>query len=407
MDAREADDFFLLHPSKLAEPWEDFCYFREQYPLFFHPSVGQWFIFRFDDVSALFRDPRLSAKRINALEGQIPPEARADAAPILTTFRNMFLMMDPPAHRSLRGIAHQAFNAGRINAMRKKIAAAANGLLDAVADQPSFDVATDFAHKLPVMLACDLFGVPAHEHHLFQTWSDALGDFMNSMPITTERTRAAAEATRDMNAYLDAMIASRREQPTDDLLSDLIRAEDHDGHRMTHEQLLSTSLLILVAAHETSRNLIGSAVSLLLTHPQALAMWRAEPERLHNVIEETLRVQPPHPMMSRVVAEDFSYQGAEFRAGQFVELVIGSANRDEAHFSESDRYDITREKIHHLSFGDGVHSCLGAALARLLAAEALPALFGRLPALRLDPARPAVWQTLANLRGPVSLPVLV
>ncbi|WP_329455364.1 cytochrome P450 family protein [Streptomyces sp. NBC_01497] len=319
--------------------------------------------------------------------------------------RNM-LQADPPDHTRLRRLVARAFTGRRVAALRPRVEEITDALLDAMVPRGRADLVDALAFPLPVTVICELLGVPGADRDTFRRWSSEV--------VAATDPVAATAAQRDMTRYLAELIAVRRADPTaDDLLAALTRTSG-DGHgegeeALSSEELIGMAFLLLVAGHETTANLISSAVHLLLRHPDQLAALRADPSLLGATVEESLRHEPPALATSlRYAAYDVELGDVTVPAGDTVIVSLASANRDPAAFTDPDRFDIRRDPAElrrHLAFGHGIHHCLGAPLARLEAPLALRALLERCPDLALDPAAgPPVWRP-SLLHGLVTLPV--
>ncbi len=351
-----------------------------------------WLVTRYDDVRAALADPRLSKDWRHLL----PPEARADAPAEQIP---MMLLLDPPDHTRLRGLVSRSFTARRIAALRPRVAEIAAELLDAVPADAPFDLMERYAFPLPVQVICELLGVPAADRDRFGAWSGTLID--QSSPEATH------EATVQLHAYLAALIADRRAEPDDALLSALTRVADADGDRLSEPELVAMAMLLMIAGHETTTNLIGNAVLGLLTHPDQLALLRARPELMPRAVEEFLRFDGPvWNATYRFTTEDVELGGVTVPAASAVQLTLGSANRDEARFPDAARLRIDRDAGGHVAFGHGIHFCLGAPLARIEGEVALSALLARFPRLELavDPAE-LVYRRSTLVRGLRALPL--
>lgn len=398
----------MASEDKLHAPFADYHYFREHRPVFFHEGLQGWFIFRHDDVDRLFHDPRLSNERSNAFVETVPDEIRHEAEEILCgPVRRWVLMLDGAEHKAMRRVLQTGFLEHAVERLVPGIQATIDGLLDGVRKRGDgrMDVSEDLAYPLPIAITSRLLGVPPEDRARVCTWSDGLADFFNNPPATVESTRRMIDAANGIMDYVTAEVRELERNRTDGFLGDLV--EPADGKGLAHGDIAANIPILLLAGHETTRNLIGSAVSCLLDHPDQLELALAEPDHWRNVVEETLRVEPANPLMPRVAAEDIDIGDETIRKGQLVYLGIGSANRDPEYFENGDAFDIRREHGKHLAFGSGPHYCPGAILARREAALALRALFEAFPRLRRDPERPADWMHFAGMRGPRSLPVRI
>lgn len=351
-----------------------------------------WLVTRYGDVRAALADSRLSLDKSNG-DGSwkgfaLPPALDAN-----------LLNMDPPDHTRIRRLVAQAFTARRVEELRPRIEAKANALLDAVAAHGCADLVADYAGPLPVTVICDLLGVPAPDRKDFRTWTDTM-----VAPPAHDRA-AAARAVGAMHKYLESLIADKRAEHGDDLLSALIAARD-DGDRLTEDELTSLAFLLLFAGYENTVHAIGTGVLHLLRHPTLLAKLRADSALLAPTIEELLRYEAPAPVvLRRFAVEDVAIGEVTVRRGQTVLLVVAAANRDPEAFESPNTLDPHRRGS-HLSFGHGIHYCLAASLARLELEVAIGTLVRRFPRLRLaSPADSLRWRPSFRTRGLVALPV--
>jgi cytochrome P450 len=289
-----------------------------------------------------------------------------------------FLFMDPPDHTRLRGLVGKAFTPKRVQLLEPSVRTIANRLLDAALEQGTVDVVSSLAYPLPLSVICELLGVPDDARPQFKRWSDALARGLDpEFLLPPDQAAERAEAMRGFVEFFRELIAARRRQPRDDLLSDLVTVEEH-GERLSEGELLSTLILLLVAGHETTVNLIGNAVLLLTRRPEVQAALRAEPGLVRGVVEEVLRLDPPVQLTARFAAEDLNLgDGVVVPKGAIAIALLPAANRDPEVFEHPRQFDPCREPNPHLSFGFGIHHCLGAPLARLEARIALGTLIER------------------------------
>jgi cytochrome P450 len=308
------------------------------------------------------------------------------------------LNSDPPDHTRLRRLVATAFTMRRVELMRPRIVEITDELLAGLAGREQVDLVDDFAFPLPVTVICELLGVPYADREDFRTWSTVL--------LSAGEIDAVVAAGKNMAAYLHELIAAKRADPVDDMLSALIQARD-DGDRLDEAELVSMAFLLLVAGHETTVNLIANGTLALLQHPDQRAALRADPALLPGAIEEFLRYDGPisHATI-RYTTEPVEIGGVTIPGGEFVVIALGSANRDDDRFADADRLDVTRPAGGHLAFGHGIHFCVGAPLARLEGQIAIGRLFDRFPdlALAVD-ANELRWRHSTLLRGLESLPV--
>ncbi|MFG2206476.1 cytochrome P450 [Streptomyces sp. NPDC048638] len=362
-----------------------------------HPA---WLVTRYDDVRDALADPRLSLDKRHAAPGgyrgfSLPPALDAN-----------LLNMDPPEHTRVRRLVVKAFTTGRMDTLREPVRRIADELLDAVeARGGPADLIADYAGPLPVIVICDLLGVPQRDRHDFRAWTDAL--------ITPDPTRPELmkQAIGAMLEFFTGLIAGKRAAPGDDLLSDLIAvrdgADDTDGDRLTEDELTSLAFLILFAGYENSVHLIGNAALTLLEHPDLYDRLLRHPHELPQAVDEFLRHDGPAPLaIRRFPTEDLEIGGVRIRTGETVLLGIASANRDPARFPDPDTFDPHRDLSGHLALGHGIHRCLGAPLARMEAEIALGALISRFPGLRRGVAQGDLRRRRSlRARGLISLPV--
>jgi cytochrome P450 len=311
--------------------------------------------------------------------------------------------LDPPDHARVRGPIQLAL-ARRVARLGPTVEAIVTERLQAVAGRVTFDLAQDVAMPIPIAVIGAVLGVETDRTAQFRAWSEAAIDIFNpsQTPEAKAATKAASEAISD---YLDAAMDERRRAPRDDLMGDLIAAQDA-GQPISDAEIRVNAMNLLLGGNVTTADLITSAAWLLLTHPAELAKLRADPALAAAAVEETLRVAPPTLGAQRIASGPMTWHGCPVAQGQVVAVMIDAANRDPAAFQEPDRFDITRPDLSHVSFGGGAHICIGAALARLQAKTAIAALFERFPALALaDPDAPPAWRPAANFSGLDSLPV--
>jgi pimeloyl-[acyl-carrier protein] synthase len=389
-------------PEVHEDPYPLYHRLRAEDPV--HRSdLGFWVLTRHADVLAVLRDPRMSrdprrSERIELLRSSAELDellASEEAAPSM-------LFVDPPDHTRLRTLVNKAFTPAAVERLRPRVEAIVAGLLDRVAGAGAMDVVEDLAYPLPVTVICELFGVPEADHDRFRAWSRGLVRLLDPL-VATDALEGALRARLALRGYLRELIAERRAHPTGDLLTALIAAED-EGHQLSEAELVSMCVLLLVAGHETTVNLIANGLLALLRDPEALAGLKTEPGLAGSAVEELLRYDSPVQFTSRHALADLDLGGRQVRAGETVVAVLGAANRDPAQFPDPDRLDLARQPNRHVAFGGGIHFCLGAPLARMEARIAIPALLARLPGLEVGPG-PPVRRDTVTLRGLASLPV--
>jgi cytochrome P450 len=353
-----------------------------------------WMITRYDDVRTVLADQRFSRTA-----------AAASGGPRITAGRpslpSSILAADPPAHTRLRKLVAPAFTAHRSKQLRSSIAVLVVDLLETMGNVgPPADLVIHLTQPLPLAVICELMGVPDTSRKPFHTWADALKN------VTAQPAEATTAALAEMTDYLGELVAAKRADPTDDLLGTLITARDQQ-ERLSEEELVSFCLVLLLGGYQTTAERLAGMIYTLLRHPDQLDLLRAYPGRVSTAVEELLRYpQFTATGLLRVVTEDLELGGVTLRAGEAVMPMMSSANRDESIFVNADQLDLFRTDNPHLSFGHGVHYCLGAQLARIELTEALDGLLRRFPGLRLaGPEHPPLWKTGLTIRAPRSLPV--
>ncbi|HTO69607.1 MAG TPA: cytochrome P450 [Myxococcota bacterium] len=396
----------LLQGPLLENPYPIYAGLRASQPVFqvpvpFDVGAGVFVLTRYADVQQVLRDPRLSVdrRRSDALSRNIdrlPAQLFGEES----LFRSM-LMMDAPDHTRVRGLVNKAFTPRRVAELRPHVEAIAKALLAGPAAAGRLDVIAELGAPLPAIVIAELLGVPAEDHAKFRTWAAQIVATPLTLATGAESLRQGFES---LNEYLRGVIAARRKAPQNDLISALVAAQD-EREALSDGELLATAVLLLVAGHETTTNLIGNGTLALLQHPAELARVRAEPELLKSAIEEMLRFDSPVQGTVRVALEDVEIGGARFAKGALLIAAIGAANRDPAAFPEPDRFDVERRDNHHLSFGFGAHFCLGAPLARMEGEVAFRALFEAFPKPALSGA-PIAHRPNPILRGLQALEVV-
>ncbi|WP_436791222.1 cytochrome P450 [Yinghuangia sp. YIM S10712] len=358
-----------------------------------------WLATRYDDVKQVVGDLRFSREQaLGDDEPRVQPFThRADA----------MTMMDPPEHTRLRRIVTKAFSVRRIERMRPRTREIVDELLDDIVRKGApADLMQAFADIVPMMVICELLGVPYEDRHRFRTWSEILGSTDAGESAEARMARISA-ANDELRAYLAAMVAKRRAEPAEDLMTVLVEAHD-DGERLSEAEMVSLAWAVLLAGYEITACEIGNFAYTLLTSPDHLEQLRREPHLLESAVEEMLRVVPltKGAFFARRATEDIELGGTLVRKGEAVLPSLMSANRDESVFPDAATMDFTRSGSSHLAFSYGIHHCLGAQLARMELQVVVGALLERFPGLRLAvPAREVVWRSGGILRGPRHLPV--
>jgi cytochrome P450 len=389
--------FNPMDPEFLADPYPTYHRLRAEDPVHQSP-LGFWVLTRYDDVVAVLRDARC------AKEPMIAAVAARLGIPPGTIGLSM-LDRDPPDHTRLRGLASKAFTPRVVEALRPRIQQIVDGLLERIEPQGRMDLIEEFAYPLPVIVICEMLGVPVADHERFKGWSLDLARGLDSVMLgpDSEVAQRSGKARHALAGYFRELIAERRASPRSDLLSALIAAEEA-GDRLSENELLATCILLLVAGHETTVNLIGNGTMALLRHPDQLRRLREDPGLIASAVEELLRYDGPVQRTARTPTADVTVGGRTIGKGEMVMPFIGAADRDPAQFPHPDRLDITRADNRHIAFGLGIHFCLGAPLARVEGQIAIGTLVRTLPKLALATDAPEYRQSL-TLRGLQVLPL--
>lgn len=379
---------------------------REESPVHVQPGLdGEtpiWFVTRYDDVVALLTDNERFV--VDPKLALTPAELEAHVAELAADERasENLLAKDGDDHRRLRRLVTKAFTPRIVEQLRPRIQQIADDLIDEVEERGSMELVDHFAFPLPITVIAELLGIPVEDQARFRVWSSNA-----VMPAFTPEDRELARRRGDeFIAYLDDLFAQRRAQPTDDLVTALVQAED-GGDTLSENELYSMVVLLIVAGHETTVSLITNAVYALLTHREQLAALRADPSLMASAVEELIRFDSPvERTITRWVAADTELGERTLRRGDLVIAVVGSANRDAERFADADTLDLARADNKHVGFGRGPHYCLGAPLARLEAEIALETLFRRLPTIRLEIAENDLyWRPIPLFRSLAELPL--
>jgi cytochrome P450 len=315
------------------------------------------------------------------------------------------LQQDPPDHTRLRGLVVKAFTARRIEDMRPRIQHIVDETLDRIIPRGKMDLIEDYAFRLPVTIICDMLGIPEEHREVFYTGSRDGGRLLDPVPLSPEEIKQGNTSNAMAAMYFQQLFELRRKTPGDDLITQLLQAEE-DGSKLSNEELTANIILLFGAGHETTVNLIGNGLLALYRNPEQLALLKARPELITNAIEEFLRYDSSVQLTGRVALEDIEDLGGKrIPKGESVLCLLGSANHDPAAYPDRpEQLDITRPNVRPLSFGGGIHFCLGAQLARIEAEVAISTLLRRLPDLRLDDAVNPEWRPTFVLRGLKRLP---
>jgi cytochrome P450 len=397
MGTKMFDTFDFANPAFRADPYPAYRFLRQAAPIWRMPA-GMWLVCTHAGCTAVLRDNRFGREDGKELPAEISHE------PAILTLTRMMLLRDPPAHTRLRGLVSKAFTARRMEALRPRIAEIVNGLIDAVEPAGAMDVMADFAKKLPVTVICDMLGIPESDRAPFMEDRQARGRILDPVPMSRAELDQANTAILAQQAYFSGLFAYRRKNPGDDLTSALLAARE-GGDALTDDEALANIILLFAAGHETTTNLIGNGLLALHRNPAELARLRENPGLIPNAVEELLRYDSPVQLTGRIALEENEVHGQKIAKGEHVITLLGAANRDPAAYpGDPEALDVGRPGVRAISFGGGIHHCLGAQLARIEAEIAFLVLLQRLPALRLVEPDKVNWKPTITLRGPASLP---
>ena len=392
--------FNPMDPEFLADPYPTYHRLRDEDPVH-HSPLDFWVLTRYEDVVAVLRDPRFIKQPLVALVAArfgvtVPPGIGLS-----------MLDRDPPDHTRLRSLVSKAFTPRVVEGLRPRIQQIVDALIARAEAMGSMDLIEEFAYPIPVNVICEMLGVPVEDHERFKGWSLDIARGLDSiwLPPESDIPRRSGAARHAIADYFRGLIAERRISPRGDLLSALIAAEEA-GDTLSEDELIATCILLLIAGHETTVNLIGNGTLALLRHPGELRRLRETPGLITSAVEELLRYDGPVQRTARIPSTDVTIGGRTIGKGEMVMPFIGAADRDPSQFPDPDRLDLARTDNRHIAFGWGIHFCLGAPLARLEGQIAIDTLVRRLPKLEIATDEPEYRQSL-TLRGLKALPVRV
>jgi cytochrome P450 len=390
--------FNPMDPEFLADPYPTYHRLRDEDPVH-HSPMDFWVLTRYEDVAAVLRDPRFIKEPIVSMVAarfgvSVPPGVGLS-----------MLDRDPPDHTRLRSLVSKAFTPRVVEGLRPRIQTMVDDLITRAEAVGSMDLIEEFAYPIPVNVICEMLGVPVEDHERFKGWSLDIARGLDSvwLPPESEIPKRSGAARHAIGDYMRGLIAERRASPRGDLLSALIAAEEA-GDKLGEDELIATCILLLIAGHETTVNLIGNGTLALLRHPEELRRLRETPGLITNAVEELLRYDGPVQRTARITSTAVTIGGRTIPKGEMVMPFIGAADRDPSQFPDPDRLDLGRADNRHIAFGWGIHFCLGAPLARVEGQIAIDTLVRRLPRLALVNDEPEHRQSL-TLRGLKALPV--
>lgn len=402
----------LHSPEFLADPYSIYGELRRDAPVFrvedppegtpgtVYSTGTSWWITRYDDAKAVLKDYKRFVHDFRLAMTPEELEALPPTPPLMAALSANLTGLEPPEHTQLRGLVSQAFARKKVEQMGRLVQGLADDLLAEVETRGEMDLMEDFAYPLPIRVISGMLGVPFEDAPLLRKWAEI------KPPSNAAEAEEVMAGLREAKAYVDRQLELRHENPSDDLITGLMEAEI-EGERLEEIQLFSMIMMIIVAGFETTVNLIGNGMLALFDNPNQLAKLRARPELAENAVEEMLRFDTPlEHSLTRWVSENTEFRGQQLKRGDRVVVIHASANRDPEKFEDPDRFDIEREELQHISFGYGIHFCLGAPLARVEGPIAFRTLLERLPELELATSRSKVrYRDNLPFRGLQSLPV--
>ncbi|UYN96839.1 MAG: cytochrome P450 [Enhydrobacter sp.] len=401
--------FDLGNPATNANPFPEFARLRDGDPVHWSPAMKAWIITRYADVRQVALNNRqISADRLTPFFKANPEYRRGGIESLVRYLNHWMVFRDPPDHTRLRRLFNKAFTPTSVENLRPNIEDIVARLIDGMQTKArrgeSVDYIADFAYPLPASVIMDLLGVPRADLDRVKIWSDDIALFIGSAQVAGNKYLRAETGAKAMSGYFRDLVEARTAAPRDDMISKLVLARD-EADALSTDEIIGTCILLLFAGHETTTNLIGNGFLYSMKHRGQWERLVAEPSLAAPAVEEYLRYDGPSGAIARVASGDIEMAGKTIRAGQRVFAFVNSANRDPEAFDDPERFDIGRPQNPHLTFGHGIHFCLGAPLARLEAQIAAVRLAERAPGIRLIADGAPEWHDSLILRGVKSLPV--
>ena len=392
----------FLSPEYFQNPYPIYRELLDSTPIFWSEKARAWIVSPFNEVEeGLHLDVFTQKQRMLKASSHFTPEELAKMPHILTNLSNWVVFQDPPEHTRLRRLISKSFTPRSINALEPKIETIVSNLLDKAMEKETFNLVDEFSFQLPAMVICELLGMPLEKQWDLKRWSDGVAGFTASARITPEQAAHAEDVAREAEEFLMGFFEQVRKTPNDGLLSRIVNSQsEEDG--LTDKEIVGLTIQLFFAGFETTEGLIGNMVMTLVNHPEQLALLRSKPELMDAAVEETLRYESSILKQSRVASEDVEILGQRIKAGDYVHFMIGAANHDPARFTNPQIFDIARTDAGNVSFGHGIHFCIGAPLSRLEARIAMRQLLERMPKISIVDPKPAFPELLA-VRKPLQL----
>ncbi len=377
---------------------------RETAPVMWSEKGQYWLVTRYEDAREILGDLHFEKgvrrfKQMDMLAKFLPKGKE------MSENRGKHMLnANPPDHTRMRSLVNKAFTPTMINNLRPRIEAITNELLDAVQSKGKMDLMADFAFPLPAIVIAEMLGIPANDRERFKSWSHNITAALDPNPnMNIFNLAKVMQSYQELVSYLRPLVEERRRERRTDLISELVAAEE-DGNRLTEPELLANIILLLIAGHETTTNLIGNGTLALLRNPQEMEKLKGQPDLMPSAISECLRYDSPVQLVRRIAGGDLEINGQAIKDEEPVLIAIGSVNRDPGQFAEPDRFDIARSPNKHLAFGHGIHHCLGSSLAETEGLIAIGTLLRRMPNLKLATSK-VEYKHPFSLRGLKELPV--
>jgi cytochrome P450 len=392
----------LLAPATQEDPYPLLHRLQAEDPVHWSPQLRGWVLTRYADIVQALKDPRLTAARMVGQLDRLPEADRRQLTPLRTSVAMWMGHTNRDDHVRMQRVIKRYFTPATVEQLRPRAQAITDELIGGFADRGRCEVVTELARPLPARVIADMLGIPTADRDLLPGWSRDISAVFGQVDL--DSLRRSQHSIVEMSEYMRPILAARRAEPAEDLISTLLAAQAA-GQIASEDEILANCVLLLFAGHETTTGLIGNGLYQLLRNPDQMQLLRAEPALLPGAIEEMLRLAGPATATTRLAVEPVELAGRSIEPDQMVFLALGAGSRDPAHYPDPDRFDITRTGTRHLAFGQGTFYCLGAALARMEAQVCFSTLFERLDGLRLQADGPA-WQSRSAFnRSLVSLPI--
>ncbi len=392
--------YLLLNPQTLADPYSLYQRLLAEDPVHWDPFLHTWVVTRYEDVMTVLQ--HFIANR-TPTPAQLTELGLPTLVPFAEILVRQMLFLDPPAHGRIRLLASKAFTPSRVEALRSHIQDITTKLLDVVQDRSSMDVIADLADPLPAIVTAEMLGLPPSDWKLLTTWTTIFAEILGNFQHNPDGAARVLHTLEEMTQYFREAIRDHQKQPKDDLIGAFLSAEQ-EGDRLTEEEVVANSIMVMTGGQETTTNLIGNGLLTLLRHPQQFEQLQNNPMLIPTAIEEMLRYESPIQYTSRLAPDDIVLGGKTIRKRQAVIAVMGAANRDPERFPNPNQFDITRKDNRHLAFAWGAHFCFGAPLARIEGDVAFETLLRRMPGMKLVPG-PTNWRANMGFRGLTTLPI--